>query len=133
MAHILIVEDEEAVQLLIRIILEAAGHRVYVAHDGGDALDMLKIHAHSFDMIVLDLLMPKMDGFEFLSKLQDQPVCPPVIILSTSSNPLPPAVENLVSGRLSKPFRRRELFDTVNNLLGESTPNHKINICPQRT
>jgi CheY-like chemotaxis protein len=122
MAHILIVEDEEAVQLLIRIILEAAGHRVYEARDGGDALDMLEIHAHSFDMIFLDVLMPKMGGLEFLSKLQSQPFRPPVTILSAYSDPLPPAVENLVNGRLNKPFTRQELLDGVNNLLRETIP-----------
>jgi CheY-like chemotaxis protein len=122
MAHILIVEDEEAVQILIRIILEAANHTVFEARDGGDALDLLETHAYSFDMICLDVLMPKMDGFEFLSKLQNQPFCPPVIILSASSNPLPLAAENLVSGRLRKPFGRHELLDTVINVLGETTP-----------
>ncbi len=125
MAHILMVEDEEAVQILVRIILETAGHSVYEAGDGGVALNILETLSNVFDMIILDILMPKMDGFEFLAKLQNQSFHPPVIILSSVSDPLPPAINHLVSGRINKPFSRQQLNDKVKSLLGESHTKHR--------
>lgn len=119
MRHIVIVEDEPTIQLLVCTMLESDGHSVYQAWDGGAALDMLKIYR--FDMIVLDIHMPKMDGFEFLSLMQSQPFCPPVIILSAHSDTIPQALESMISGRLLKPFTRRELNNLVNSVLSENT------------
>lgn len=121
MAHILIVEDEAPIRLLVRIMLKSAGHSVYEAWDGGAALDILETYPEPFDMILLDLLMPKTNGFEFLSKLQTQPYRPPVVILSAHLDRVPQAFKSMVRGHLLKPFRSQELKDIVNSLLGEST------------
>lgn len=121
MAHILIVDDEAAIRFLVRTVLESASHSVFEAQDGGTALNMLETYPKPFDMIILDLRMPKMHGFEFLSILQNRPIPVPVIILSAHSEQVPQALESVVSSRFLKPFRRQELNDTVNRLLGEST------------
>ncbi len=120
MAQILIVEDEAPIRLLVRMMLESAGHSVCEACDGGAALDILETFPRSIDMIILDLLMPKTNGFEFLSKLQNQSFRLPVIILSAHLDRIPQALESMVMGRLLKPFKRQELKDMVNGLLGES-------------
>lgn len=122
MAHILIVDDDASTQILIRIILESADHSVDEAWDGTTALDILKISPNPFDLIILDLRMPKMDGFELLSILQNQSMSVPVMILSAHSDKLPQALESMVHDRLLKPFSKQELLDAVNNLLGEGTP-----------
>ena len=126
MAHILIVEDQESLQFLIRTILEFGGHTVSQAQDGGVALDMLKTSPKLFDLILLDLLMPKMDGFEFLSNLQNHPRHPSVIVLSTHSEHIPQTIQSMISGRIIKPFRRQALIDAVNTLLGKNSPRPEI-------
>jgi CheY-like chemotaxis protein len=124
MAHILIVDDEDSIQFLVRTVLESVGHSVFEARDGGAALDILDTHSNPFDMIVLDLLMPKVDGFEFLTKLQNHPFRPPVIVLSAHLDQIPRGIEHVISGHLTKPFRRQELNEAVNGLLSASTPLH---------
>jgi CheY-like chemotaxis protein len=66
--HILIVEDEKFVSDLYQEQLESAGFKTTVAHNGKEALICLKDHAPN--LVLLDLVMPGMDGFEFLEMLQ---------------------------------------------------------------
>jgi len=120
MANILVVEDEAVIQFLVRNMLDQVGYSVYEAGDGAVAFAMLETFSQPFDLIILDLLMPKMNGFEFLSKLQNQTVQPPVIILSAHEDKIPQALESMVSGRLLKPFGRQDLNAAVKSLLGES-------------
>jgi DNA-binding response OmpR family regulator len=119
MADILVVEDEAAIQVLIRIVLESAGYSVDEARDGGAALDLLYTHSKSFELILLDLLMPKVDGFEVLSKLQNHPFRPPVIVLTAHPDSIPKELEYIISRHVLKPFRRQELSAVVNSLLSE--------------
>lgn len=118
MARILVVDDESPIRFLIHKVLESAGHTVFDAISGPDALNMLTTHDNQFDMIVLDLLMPHMDGFEFLTILRRQPCHIPVIIVSAQWNAdtISKALERAVSGHLRKPFSRQKLIDMVNNL-----------------
>src|ERR1041385_440361 len=89
MAHILIVEDEESIQVLIHTILKSAHHSVSQAHDGGAAFDLLDRGSEPVELIILDLFMPKMDGFEFLLILQKQTFRFPGVILSAFSEKNP--------------------------------------------
>ena len=73
MAHILVVDDEYPVRFLIRKVLESAGHRIVEAASGQESLDLLRTHPTPFDLIVLDVRMPLMDGFELLAILRRQP------------------------------------------------------------
>ena len=85
LAKILIVDDDHAVQTALRLLLERAGHRVVVANDGREGLDL--IAAGGFDLLFLDIFMPGMDGFEtmLLVRLQ-QPAIP---IIAMSGRPMP--------------------------------------------
>jgi DNA-binding response OmpR family regulator len=69
MAKILIVDDDPDIRDAASIILESAGHEVVTAQDGLEGLELLK--AEKPDMMILDLLMPKMDGFSVCRELQD--------------------------------------------------------------
>jgi adenylate cyclase len=67
-AYVLVVDDDSVNRLLLSRSLEREGHRFATAEDGHQALDLLR--ADSFDVVLLDVLMPKMDGFEVLAQMQ---------------------------------------------------------------
>ena len=119
MARILVVDDEYPVRFLIRKVLESVGHNVFEAASGQDALDMLRTHPDPFDLIVLDVRMPYMDGFELLPILRRQPISAhiPVIIASAHTDTIPQPLKHEISGHLLKPFTRQKLIDIVNYAL----------------
>ena len=80
MARFLIVDDSEFMCRVIQKILEAQGHETVSAYNGLEALE--EIAQTTFDCIVSDLTMPKMDGFAFLSELQKKKSVIPVIVVS---------------------------------------------------
>lgn len=64
MAHILVMDDEPAILTMMRTFFERDGHRVSDAHNGREGLHLLK--QHTPDVVIADILMPEMDGLEFL-------------------------------------------------------------------
>lgn len=69
--HVLTVDDEAGIRRLVQLNLERAGYRVSTAIDGVDGLD--KVAAELPDLVILDITMPRMDGFEFLRQLKSKP------------------------------------------------------------
>jgi CheY-like chemotaxis protein len=116
MPHILVIDDEDNIRFVIRLILETVGHQVMEAQDGQAALELLKTHAEVFDVIVLDLRMPHMDGIQFLSA-QRGGVSAPVIVLTAHREMIPKTFIHQISSYLSKPFRKGTLLEMVNSLL----------------
>jgi CheY-like chemotaxis protein len=100
-------------------VLESVGHRIFESIGGPDALDILETHPDPFDMIVLDVRMPYMDGFEFIKILRRQPACAHIqVILATAhGDRIPPDMEAEISGHILKPFTRQKLIDMVNTAL----------------
>jgi two-component system, NtrC family, response regulator AtoC len=85
MARILILEDDEILRDLLAMYLEMEGHVVTTAADGGAGLSLLR--NNPVDLIVLDLMMPEMDGSRFLAALQTEFANPPrVIVLSAAAD-----------------------------------------------
>jgi two-component system, cell cycle sensor histidine kinase and response regulator CckA len=115
--HILVVDDEEAVQDVIRRFLQIAGHRVHCAVNGQQGLEYLKEHA--VDLVVLDWMIPKEEGranFQLIRAMR--PKLP--ILLCTGLVQADQATELLREERvdlLRKPFRMNELWYAVNNAL----------------
>lgn len=81
--RILIVEDETAFSAVLSLKLRHAGFDVEVAADGVEALEFLS--SGFFDLILLDLILPRMDGFEFLKKISSRKPKIPVVVLSNLS------------------------------------------------
>lgn len=109
MASILIVEDESRIASFVAKGLRADGHSVTVAGDGVDGLD----HALSgaFDLMVLDIGLPRMDGFEVLDQLRSQGSRMPVIVLTArdSAADTVSALDGGADDYMPKPFRFSEL------------------------
>src|SRR5438876_12443877 len=83
MARILVVDDEPDILLLHRLNLEGAGHEVLLAADGMKALE--RIDADMPDCVVLDVMMPVLDGWGVLEALQAREAAPPVLVVSAKS------------------------------------------------
>lgn len=122
--RILVVEDEKRIADFLMRGLESAGYAVDVGNNGATAMDL--IHATSYDLIILDLMLPDMDGLTVLEKVRNRKVSPPVLVLSARG-----AVDDRVKGLetgaddyLVKPFAFVELLARVRALLrrGQPTP-----------
>lgn len=119
MAKILVVDDEKHIVRLVEINLERAGYEVITANDGVQALD--KIRAEKPDLVILDIMMPNMDGWEVLRILAQDPNTADlqVVVLSAKAQDADIA-KTLASGQaihLTKPFNPRELLVLVERIL----------------
>ncbi len=115
--RILIVEDEKKVAGFIRKGLEEETYAVDVAYDGEEGFHLADMN--QYDMIILDLMLPKMDGLEVLTRLRDKKVSTPILLLTAKD-----AVEDKVTGLnkgaddyLTKPFAFSELLARIRSLL----------------
>jgi two-component system response regulator MprA len=118
---ILVVDDERAVRESLRRALELEGYDIELAEDGRQALERLEEEAQP-DAIILDVLMPGMDGLEVCSTLRSQGSRLPVLML-TARTQVEDRVEGLDAGAddyLTKPFALEELFARVRALLRRS-------------
>ncbi len=120
MAHILIVDDEERMRHLLSIMLSRRGYRVEQAADGVEALTM--IESASFDMIISDIKMPRMDGIELLKKIQEIDVPCPVVFITAFAT-VDSAVNAMRDGAvdyITKPFDEDRIVLTVEKTLSLS-------------
>lgn len=129
MANILIVDDDPAVQITIRLLLERAGHHITVAGDGRQALALFE--AGQFDLLFLDIFMPGMDGLETMRRIRMlQPAIPIIVISGRSITPdayaepdfLKMATKLGAVASLQKPFRPDALLAAVNGCLKAGEP-----------
>lgn len=116
---ILACDDERHIVRLIQVNLERAGYAVVTAFDGAEALR--KVEAERPDLIVLDVMMPKMDGFEVLKRLQANPETRDIpIIMLTAKAQDADVMRGWSSGAsayLTKPFNPLELLTFVKRVL----------------
>lgn len=122
MASILIVEDEQRIASFVAKGLRADGHAVTVVGDGVDGLD----HAlsGSFDLMVLDIGLPRMDGFEVLDQLRSQGSRMPVVVLTArdSATDTVSALDGGADDYMPKPFRFAELQARIRLRLRQAAP-----------
>ena len=123
MGRVLVIEDEYPIRLIIRKVLEEAEYKVTEAEDGLEGLNTLRQQREAFSLIILDIHMPKMNGFEFLYRLRRQErSLTPVLVLSAHPNSFERAQQLGADGQLVKPFDRKQLTDMVKRLADDSAP-----------
>jgi DNA-binding response OmpR family regulator len=107
---LLVVEDERRMLELLQKGLSEEGHTVSCAVDGGDGLQMVR--GHDFDVVILDVMMPRMDGFELARRMRNENNVTPVLML-TAKDSVPDIVNGLDLGAddyMTKPFSFEELL-----------------------
>lgn len=116
MKRILIVEDEQDIQELLEAYLGDAGYETATAWDGIEAVSLFQQEA--FDLVLLDVMLPKLDGFTVLRRLRAEGSTTPVLMLTARSE-LTDRVNGLDSGAdyyLTKPFEPKELLACIRAL-----------------
>ena len=114
---ILIVEDERLLADSLRTLLEHKGFTVEVAYDGETGVDLALLGI--YDLLILDVMIPKLDGYELARRVRAQRCATPILMLTARSD-----VEDRIAGLnagadyyLTKPFDSRELLACINALL----------------
>ncbi|MDT3677389.1 MAG: response regulator [Burkholderiaceae bacterium] len=116
--HVLIAEDEPHIVESLSFVLRRSGYEVSSVFDGEAA--MLKLRSDPPDMMILDVMLPKLNGFEVLKQVKSDPALRtiPVIILTAKGQVQDRrmAEEIGVDGFMTKPFSNREIVDEVRRL-----------------
>src|SRR5215831_10460045 len=118
--QVLVVDDEPANVRLVQAYLKAEGFRVLGAFSGAEALE--QVEKGGVDLVLLDIRMPHMDGFEVCRRIRENPACArmPVVFLTAEFNDADSELQGLEAGAdeyLHKPIQRRALVARVRNLI----------------
>ncbi|RJQ31268.1 MAG: response regulator [Actinobacteria bacterium] len=119
--RILVVDDEQNIVDLVKLRLEKEGYMVTTATSGAQALQIAA--SSSFDLIVLDIMMPELDGYEVFKKLREQKNETPVMFLTakSSDNEVWEGWQSGADYYVTKPFTGDELLRGVKLCLNEAT------------
>lgn len=117
MTKILIIEDEESILMPLEDNLRLEGYEVSCARDGLEGLSMAA--DRSFDLIVLDIMLPKMDGFEVCKRLRQDRLMTPILMLTAKSQEVDKVLglELGADDYVTKPFSSRELLARIKAIL----------------
>lgn len=118
---ILVVDDTRNVLVMIEDFLVSQGYDVLTACDGREALDVF--HENDPDLILLDIMMPNMDGYQFISQLRRESEVP--VIMITAKQQEPEIIKGFDLGAddyITKPFRLRELLVRMRAVLRRAAP-----------
>nr|WP_189241391.1 response regulator transcription factor [Leuconostoc citreum] len=126
MEKILVVDDEIAISTLLKYNLEENGYDVTVASDGQTAYDLAK--QESFDAILLDLMLPVIDGMTLLKNLRQDKVSTPVILVTAKGDEFDRVfgLELGADDYITKPFSPREVVARVKAVLRRSQVDHQV-------
>ena len=123
--RILLVDDELPVLKVTKLRLEHEGYEVVTAIDGEEALEKILPPAKNFDLILLDLKLPKLDGFRVCERLKKSPEASkiPVIVFTASSASWQQLTDQCVdlgiADKIRKPFQTKELLSKIRQAMGE--------------
>lgn len=119
MTRILVVDDDDAVRGVLKILLQRAGYEVLVASNGLLALDV--VNAHKVDFVLLDIEMPEMNGFDFCGMLRADPLLRNLPVVMMTGRPITGVIEKVRAvGALElmpKPFERASLLEMIKRYL----------------
>jgi len=116
---ILVIEDDEDIRELLTVLLEAEGYRVIVAADGLQARDTLRT-AEPPAVIILDWMMPRVDGEEFLTQLRAGPLADTPVVVLSGNEAAQQKAQRLNAVCMKKPVEFEELADMLHHLLAGS-------------
>jgi CheY-like chemotaxis protein len=120
MSSVLVIEDDPDMRGLLVLMLEEQGHAVRSAANGRAGLEA--IHHERPDVILLDMKMPVMDGWEFARRYRAEGGNQaPIVVMTASEDPRKPAEEIGAAGWLGKPVELDVLFDTVKHIATRPT------------
>lgn len=128
MFHILVVDDDKNTRRLLKAVLEAENYTVFTAENGEDALDVMD--REHIDLVVLDIMMPKMDGYAFTKTLRDGNNNLPVLMISAKQLPQDKH-KGFLAGTddyMTKPIDEQEMLLRIKALLRRAkiASEHKI-------
>lgn len=129
---VLVAEDNLVNQQVALAFLEKAGHRVTLAADGAEAVEQARSGA--FDLILMDMQMPKVDGLEATRRIRALPgSCGTVPIIALTANAMQADNQRCraagMNGYIAKPVERRVLLSTIAQIMGKTTPAHDVAYC----
>ena len=122
---ILVVDDENAVTTLLDSLLSGHGYKVLVAHDGLDG--MVQVKKNIPDLIILDIMMPELNGYDVCSNLKfdERFKHIPIIVLTSREQELDPRISQLMGiVYMQKPIDSKILLEKIQNIL-KISPNEK--------
>lgn len=132
MTKILIADDDRATRHLLQGVLTSAGFRAVTAKDGVDAQKRLR--AGRFDLLLLDVWMPRMTGLDLLASLRKRKTRPKVVVMTSDDTPatLLKAVREQAVRYLQKPIEPARLVETLRQVLETSDPPPEIDVVSAR-
>lgn len=128
--QILVIDDEQAIRDLISEVLNIAGYEVSIAADGLDGLN--KIRKQKYDLIILDVNLPKLDGFAILEKVRESAPTQPIIMISarTDKDDVTHGLRLGADDYVRKPFSVEELVLRIENRLKRNQKNQaEVFVC----
>ena len=127
--RILVVEDDDAIRALLLTVLRRRGLKVDTARNGVEALSRLSQCTYS--LVLLDLMMPLMSGYEVLAELQRSNMAHrPLVIVLTAGGQTRALPSDIVAGTLRKPFDIELLLETVTACLSTQDDSMQLDSCP---
>lgn len=115
-AQVLIVDDDPAIRQILSALLRRDGTECEIAEDGEAAIAHLR--QHRYDVVLLDLLMPRVDGLGVLAFMKENDIVTPVVVLSAVTDDRVELLDpNLVRIAMQKPLEPRELRRVVDAIL----------------
>lgn len=118
---ILVVDDDRELVDGLRVMLEKQGHRVLTAINGQEGKQV--IYNQKPDLVILDMMMPRMGGYPVLEHFKDKPDAPPIIMITANEGSRHKAYAEYlgVKDYIRKPFAMERLLDAVFKALGSET------------
>jgi CheY-like chemotaxis protein len=117
---VLVVDDDDDIRDTLRLALELHGYAVLMATDGKEALELLRTRPRP-GLILLDLMMPVLDGWEFVKELDRDPKIAdiPIVVITAYADPARPVPRSLTT--IEKPLDLIDLIDVVKRSLANSS------------
>jgi DNA-binding response OmpR family regulator len=116
---ILVVDDDMELSDGLRVVLERLGHKVYQARDGQQGKQM--VYQHKPDLVILDMMMPRMGGYPVLEHFRGKTDTPPIIMITANEGSRHKAYAEYlgVVDYIRKPFAMERLLESVNRALSQ--------------